>query len=144
MLEIARSGDGALGCMGLDHSALQDQLGLPTMWGPEDDVQRAHIWRYGDIEFHFHDWKVCLICSDHGELTDGGESLTINPWVVNAGLPLSDFEKALKDHSIEFEKTSPVSDPSMVWVVTQESVKFTFAQDSDSAPMRLAGWSLDR
>lgn len=42
------------------------------------------IWRYGNIELHFHDDQTLyLIYSDYIDTLDGGKSLRLNKWILN-------------------------------------------------------------
>ena len=112
-------------------SYFRELLGNPSDWGTQLTQERAKIWRYGDIEFHFSDWKIYLIFSDHGDMTRASESLQIDPWILRRGLALEDFKKksALADASIPYETIIPDFDPTQRIVTTISGAKFTFTDD---------------
>ncbi|KXX70404.1 hypothetical protein [Flammeovirga sp. SJP92] len=41
------------------------------------------VWRYGNIELHFHQEKLFLIFSDYINELDGGSSLELKKWFLN-------------------------------------------------------------
>ena len=106
-----------------------------------DEMIRA--WRYGDIEFHFDNWTVSRFFSDHGNLTDGGPTLKIDPWIVLRGLLRDAFEQHLKQQSIVFTVASAQYDPLQQHVATDSGVVFSFVGEPEEqqGPSGLIWWS---
>jgi len=131
IVELIRNGE--LGPLrhGLTHDRVRELLGSPPMWGPQRTEQRASIWRYGDIEFHFNNWVVSLIFSDHEDFTDGGPTLRIEPWIVRRGLSQDEFERNLKDMEVEFAVTKPDYDPSQTHVIVKSGIIFSFVDEAE-------------
>ena len=124
MLDFARTGClGPIHC-GLTREDLRGLLGDPPSWGLAGSRSRATIWRYGDVEFHFHDnaHNIWLIFSDHDHLADGGETLVLDPWVIQKGLPRAEFETELAQIGIGFSLERPRHDPSQRIIVTTAKV----------------------
>ena len=142
MINVARSGELGNRCHGLDHDGLRTVIGDPTDWGAGEKQERARIWCYGDIEFHFGGWRVYMIFSDHGDMTDGGGSLHIDPWIIRRGLPRQEFQNALMLEGIEFKAAIPDHDSGQCIVTTQSGAKFTFVEHSDDEAGGLVAWVL--
>lgn len=68
------------------------KLGLTKEWiinnfpdpdGMSKSCYKHPIWRYGNIELHFHDDQTLfLIYSDYIDTLDGGKSLRLNKWIL--------------------------------------------------------------
>ena len=142
MLDIATGGGVCSQCHGLDHTRLKELLGPPSDWGMQNLAENAEIWRYGDLEFHFSDWTVFQIFSDHNELTDGGDALSIDPWVIRRGLGRDEFEATLTDAGIPFETTTPDYGSSQRLVRTKSGAVFTFCEGSNHDESGLVAWSI--
>jgi len=142
ILDLAASGD--LGSLfhDLSHDELRALVGAPSEWGTQATQERAEIWRYGDIEFHFINRKVYLICSDHGDMTLANGSLQIDPWILRRGLALEDFESALAEASIPYETVVPDFDPTQRIVATISGARFTFTDEPDDDFSGMTAWSI--
>lgn len=81
MLKFVRTRDLGPLRVGMTRGELREVLGTPELWGTQQTVDRADIWRYGDIEYHFDNSTVSFIFSDQENLTDGGSTLKIDPWM---------------------------------------------------------------
>jgi hypothetical protein len=142
ILDLAASGDLGSLCHDLSHDELRMLLGSPSDWGTQATQERADIWRYGDIEFHFINRKVYLIFSDHGDMTLTNGSLQIDPWILRRGLALEDFESALAEASIPYETVVHDFDPTQRIVTTISGARFTFTDDPDDDFSGLTAWSI--
>lgn len=120
-------------------------MATPPSWGLGISWSRAKIWRYGDVEFHFHNTQnITVIFSDHDHLADGGETLMLDPWVVQKGLPRTEFEIELAQIGIGFSVKRPSYDPSQRIIVTTAKVNFVFIEENESrgTARGLAAWSI--
>lgn len=142
MLDVARNGGVFADCLGLDHDGLREVAGDPIDWDARHTQNRARIWRYGNIEFHFNFHRVFLVFSDHGDLTAGGDTIAIEPWIVSRGLLREQFEVALRDASIRFSTNDPDYDPFQRLVTTEGGVTFVFREGSDNEVSGLVAWSI--
>ena len=89
MQDFLRTGEFGPIKLGISHTELQGYLGDPKNWGPYPKAkQHAGIWKYGDIEFHFHFKEDALvgIFSDHVETLNGGNAINLDPWIFHGGL----------------------------------------------------------
>lgn len=143
MMDIMSAGELGLRCHGVDHDGLRELVGPPSSWGTQKTPEKAEIWRFGNVEFHFSSWKVYLIFSDHDDLTDGGEFLHIDPWIVRRGLERETFQAALVRAGIAFETIAPDYDPSQRLVRTQSGAVFTFNECSLDGESGLVAWSIE-
>ena len=147
MLDFARTGRmGPIHC-GLPREDLRKLLGDPPNWAaPASSASRAKIWRYGDVEFHFSKdlQNVWMIFSDHDHLADGGDTLCLEPWVIQKELPRAQFEAELAGAGIDFVVVHPADDPGQRIIVTFAKVNFLFLEENDSGgpPRGLFGWSI--
>lgn len=143
MLDIASMGELSLRCHGVDHDGLRELVGPPSSWGPQKTREKAEIWRFGNVEFHFSNWKVYLIFSDHDDLTDGGRFLRIDPWIVRRGLERDVLQVALFEAGIACETIIPDYDPTQRLVRTQSGAVFTFNECSLDGESGLVAWSME-
>lgn len=148
MLDFARSGClGPIHC-GLPREDLRNLLGDPPNWGCPATTSwlRAKVWRYGDVEFHFHKHlqNVWLIYSDHDHLADAGETICLDPWIVQKGFPRTQFETELAQVGIHFAVERPTYDPNQHVIVTTAKVNFIFIEEDESGGTArgLFGWSI--
>ncbi len=131
MLELARSGKFGPLRHGMTHDELRELLGSPPLWGTQQTEDRARIWRYGDIEFHFEAWAVSFIFSHHKNMTDGGPTMTIDPWTVRRGLPRHEFERHLAQHGVNFTVARWQYDTSQQHITTDSGVVFSFVVEPE-------------
>ncbi len=143
MLELARTGTLGPVAHGMTHQELRDVLGPPVGWDAERSRDRARIWCYGDVELHFNNWVVWLIFSDHENLTDGGPTLHIDPWIIRRGSPCAALQQACRDTEIEFSVTTPDYDPCQRLLKTGAGVVFSFMDEpaDEERPGLRAWWS---
>lgn len=141
MIDLVRMGE--LGPLrhGLTRAAIRDILGPSQQWGPEKFVDLAMIWRYGDIEFYFKDGLLSWIFSDHENLTDGGETLKVESWVVCRGLELKEFECHLKNAEVGFTVEIPHYDSTQTHVICTSGARFTFLNETADGESGLVSWS---
>ena len=144
MLQLARTGVFGPIRLGMRHGDLERLLGTPPLWGPQSGVQRAKVWRYGDVEFHFADWQLHTIFSDHDTLSHGGPTLRIAPWLVRPGLSIAELEEELSRLQIAYTIDRPAALPGLCLVTTTAGLKFTLLdepEDTDSS-CGLIAWGL--
>ncbi len=146
LCEFVRSGQFGPFMLGMARYEVQKLIGNPEDWGTESHCESATIWRYADIEFYFTDDKLRMIFTDHDDLTDGGSTISIDPWVVRRGLRLVEFESALRFEDIPFTVTRPTFDPCQRLLTTQTGVQFAFIEerdaDFDDHELGLFSWNL--
>lgn len=67
-------------------------------------MQTAQFWRYGNIDFFFHEDRLTQIFTDDIDSLDGGENTDIEKWILNEPKTLSvDFViQSLIRESINF------------------------------------------
>ena len=86
MQDFLRTGELGPVHLGLTRDQLRGYLGAPEDWGPAPKSERyAQIWKYGDIEFHFHFKEDALVSlfADHVGTLRGGRAIDLDPWVLN-------------------------------------------------------------
>lgn len=86
MQDFLRTGEFGPVRLGISRAQLRGHLGEPENWGPFPRAKHnATIWKYGDIEFHFHFREDALvgIFADGVEDLQGGEAIDLDPWVLN-------------------------------------------------------------
>lgn len=145
MLALAQTGRlGSLGC-GITQAEIQAILGSPQLWGPQQSAKQARIWRYGDVEFHFDNWRIWLIFSDHNNLTNGGSSLQLDPWIIRRGMARDELADGLDYQGIQFTITRPQYDVSQRLLQTEAGLVFTFFEPPEETwdESGLVAWSID-
>lgn len=89
------------------------------------------IWRYGDIEYHFDNLAVSFMFSDHENLTDGGSTLKIDPWIVRRGLSRTELNSCSQSKTF----TSLLPDRNTMipecHVTTDSGVVFSFVDEPE-------------
>ncbi len=132
MFELARTGDFGPLRAGVTRKELRELLGDPPLWGTQQTVDRADIWRYGDIECHFGNSAVSFIFSDHENLTDGGSTLKIDPWVIRRGLPRTELEILLEKQGVCFTVARFQYDVAQCHITTDSGVVFSFVDKPEN------------
>jgi hypothetical protein len=145
MLKFAQSGILGQLWLGMPRAKLQNLLGLAPDWSAGTARGRADIWRYGDLEFHFHDGRVSLVFSDHENLTEGGPTLKIDPWIICRGLSRIDFENHLRRLAISYTSHIPSYDITQRIVTTAAGARFGFVDqpEDNSDQSGLICWSIN-
>ena len=131
MLELVRSGKFGPLRHGMTREELRQLLGAPPLWGTQKTEDHAVFWRYGDIEYYFDERAVSFLFSDHENLTGGGSTLEIDPWIVRLGLPRIEFERSLALHSVNFTVARWQYDASQQHVTTDSGVVFSFVDEPE-------------
>lgn len=141
MFDFVRTGE--LGPLrhGLPRATVRDTLGPPPDWNADQAVDLATIWRYGDIEFYFTEGALAWIFNDHQDLTDGGATLKIEPWIVRRGLPLGEFERHLKNAEVDFAIDLPHYDSTQTHVICVSGARFHFLNETAESKPGLFSWS---
>jgi hypothetical protein len=136
---------GAFGALqkGLPRDELQGLLGVPEMWGTQDKLSIADLWRYGNVEFHFFDHQVSFIFSDGDDLCDGEKTLLIDPWIVRKGLSLKEFTDTLTQIDIPFTTKPYQYDETQQTVTTSGGAIFSFVvtPENQGDSLGLFWWS---
>lgn len=115
----------------MSRSEILDCLGDPELWGTEQQRDSATIWRYSEIEFYFTDHRLRMIFTDHGSLTNGGEILAIDPWIIQPGLSREQLESALRAEGIDFSVIRPAYETRQCLVTTRSGVQFSFLEERE-------------
>jgi len=105
--------------LGLSRRRLRGHLGEPEDWGPAPRAKHnASIWKYGDIEFHFHFREDSLvgIFADGVEELRGGGSLDLDPWVLNGA--------ALEEQVLEELAAANISCQRIPWAHDDATERF--------------------
>ncbi|MEM6296980.1 MAG: hypothetical protein AAGA54_37290 [Myxococcota bacterium] len=141
LLGFARTG--ALGPirLGLARDEVESLLGSPPSWLANSSKARSTIWKFEDVEIYFTDHVVTMLFCDAGTLTNGGEALRIDPWVIRRRLSQAAFEKAVVDAGMSFERRPGPVD--QVHVVVNGVAVFSFDPDA-SGTFGLGYWQTDR
>jgi hypothetical protein len=128
---------------GLPRNELQKLLGIPEMWGTQEKLAIADLWRYGNVEFHFYDHQVSFIFSDGDDLCAGGESWSIDPGIICKGLPLKEFTDILAEMGIQYITEQYRYDENQQIVTTSGGAIFSFVVNPERAAdaLGLFWWS---
>jgi hypothetical protein len=143
MLDVATTGTFCELKKGLPRNELQHLLGIPDLWGTQEKLSIADLWRYGNIEFHFCDHQVSFIFSDGDDLCNGGKMLSIDPWIIRKGMPLKEFTDTLTQINIQFTTGQYQYDDNQQIVTTSHGAIFSFVVVSENPddPLGLFWWS---
>ena len=132
LLEFARTGAFAGITIGHSRRQVESILGLPETWGmPPSPIESAEIWKYGDIEFYFHDDELWMIFTDTFEILTGGPSMNLNPWIIRYGMHQHDFEAALRKEQITFTCAHNRHNEGEIDLTTDAKVCFTFRESAN-------------
>ena len=123
LLDFLRTGHFGSISGGSARSQVLEALGPPPVWSAKVSLEKALIWKYGDVEFHFAGDSVACIFSDHGNLVEGGETIEINPWVVRGGMTCQSMVEQLQQEGIASKVSqSPHDERQCVYVRGRQSV----------------------
>jgi len=117
--------------LGTTRDEIRRQFGTPELWGSEERMEAARIWRYSEIEFYFADHILYMIFTDHDALTNGGDKCRIDPWIIRRGLPRDRLEAALNADDVPFVVSQPAYDTRQRLVRTAAKVEFGFLEEQD-------------
>lgn len=84
--------------LGMNCEEVESSLGAPDdVGGTSRKYRKPSIWKYGEIELHFVQGadSLFLIHLDDFDVSSGGKSLHLDPWVIRGTLSLSDAEQHL-------------------------------------------------
>ncbi len=107
MQDFLRSGEFGPIRLGISRDQLRGHLGNPEDWGPfPKSERRATIWKFGDIEFHFHFKEDALvgIFADGVEKLRGGGAINLDPWVFNGGVLVEQVLESLAEANIPYQR----------------------------------------
>ena len=129
LLDFARTGAFAEIEVGHERSHVEAILGRPNDWGiAPEPIETAQIWKYGDIEFYFHDHELWMIFTDSFDVPTGGPSIALDPWIVRYGMSRQAFENALQASGIGFTTIANRHNEDETDLTTQTMVTFTFRE----------------
>ncbi len=126
LLEFAKTGKIGPIYLGLSRNKVHSILGDPPLWGTQDRMNIATIWRYEDIEIYFIDDVVDMIFSDHEDLNNGGVCINIDPWIISRGLDRLEFESELTAQGLSYISNQWKNDSSQMLVIVNEVSLFSF------------------
>lgn len=140
--------------IGQDRETILHGFPDPDDWSARSPMERASIWRYGNVELHFADDRLWMIFSDYVDELDGGPSLAIDRWLLaRPGLTLIEVMSALNREHIDFTKTThPLGarPHAFVMLTLASGVELQFdhrddpPERDDPDAMRLVAFSLKR
>jgi hypothetical protein len=111
--------------LGANREEVKSAFGVPPTWSTESACERAAIWKYGDIEFHFDNDRLWLIFADDFDQPRGGASLQIEAWIVRRDLSLAAAETALQGAGIAFGR-QPAPDREGITLLSTAGVALSF------------------
>ena len=127
-IEFLRTGKMGEVCLGEDRARLEYLFDSPENWGTEQTCEKASVWQYGTIEFHFDGDTLCTIYSDSFEKPDLGESVTLDSSGVYRGMPREELTKLLTIHRIDFGSSTWDLDKRYTVIKTSGAVKLNFLE----------------
>ncbi len=108
--------------LGMHQDDVLHQLGQPDHRAVPRRGREA-VWKYGDIELLFDDttphlplWSLGI--HDFADRPTGGQRLTLNPWIMRSGLPISDFTAHASRIGMLTQRESPRHATNHTHVVT--------------------------
>jgi hypothetical protein len=130
-------------------NACVTRTGLRTLLGPPDDFgcpptseDKAGIWKYGDMEFHFDsekdDARLFLVFSDALEregvdVLHGGKRIDLDTWIIRRDLKQEELEQALFTSGLPFRCHVPSYDERQTLVETEAGVTVGFYHERDGS-----------
>lgn len=107
MRDFLRTGEFGPVRLGISRRQLRGHFGEPEDWVPAPRAKHnAGIWKYGDIEFHFHFREDTLvrIFADAVEELRGGRAIELDPWVFNGAASTKQVLESLAAAHIPYER----------------------------------------
>lgn len=135
MLAFLRTGGFGPVSLGFTRRQLRGCLGEPDDWGPAPRAKHnAGIWKYGDIEFHFHFREDALVSifADNIKTLNGGEAVDIDPWIFHGGLLAADALESLAAAAIPYERIHWTFDDDTERYRVGAGVELIFADETQS------------
>lgn len=117
MRDFLRTGEFGPVRLGVSRAELQGYLGEPEDWGPAPKAKHhAGIWKYGDIEFHFNGDTLWLIFADDVEELRGGETIDLDPWILDGNALVEQVLEGLAAAHIPYQR--------IVWALDDDTERF--------------------
>lgn len=115
---------------GWTRQQLEDEFGPPEAHGGGSRKhQYPTIWKYGDIEFFFEQYRrdgtLQMVFFDAFTVPTGWGQLVVDPWQIHNGLTQDDGETLLRGNDITYH-VSKAPDPDCVNLVTRAGVTLRF------------------
>lgn len=92
--------------LGMTRQQINEVLGTPRHWGPQDLKDTSEIWKYGSIEFYFprRGDELWMIYTDHLNPLTGDDHFQLENWILSPELTLEAAEKHLTEAGIAFTR----------------------------------------
>ena len=126
LLEFAKTGKIGPVHVNMSRKNVHLHLGTPSHWGSEEELWKAEIWCFGDIEIYFAAELVEMIFSDNEHHYKGGEQLRVEPWIVAPGLARDSFEAELSALNIPYTSRRWLVDPAQTHVIVANYISILF------------------
>ncbi len=112
----------------------------PDGYLDHSSVFKDDIWRYGNIEFHFHQEELFLIYSDYVDTLAGGDSLELEKWFLSkpTQFDLLCVMRFLNEERVDFAKKTSTAIPSSVVLELTSGVDLGFALEEEEEEDYLA------
>ncbi len=96
-----------------------------------DEVYKANIWTYGNIELHFSEDKLFLIFSDYIDALDGGKYLELDKWFLDdeESLKLPKVLWHLNSEHLDYCKKTNSFGETTVEIALQSGLSLGFSID---------------
>lgn len=89
LLEVFKSGKFEFIKPGQARGWILNNFPDPDDYTAGETLLTSDIWRYGNIEFHFHEDRLIHIFTDYITSLDGGENIEIKKWILEESVPLT-------------------------------------------------------
>ncbi|MEH0155456.1 hypothetical protein V6R21_15015 [Limibacter armeniacum] len=101
----------------------------PDSFDEYPDMIKDDIWRYGNIELHFHNEALFLIYSDYIQELNGGDSLDLKKWFLEdiQKLTLLDVISIFNKNHVDYCKKTYTTGQTTVTLDLSSGVKLGFS-----------------
>lgn len=89
LLEVFRSGKFEFIKPGQTKAWILNNFPDPDDYEAGKTLQTANFWKYGNIDFFFHEDRLTQIFTDYIDSVDGGENINIQKWIFDKPKTLS-------------------------------------------------------
>lgn len=134
LLEFLKTGRFGSLEVGDSRRRVEQLFGAPPSWSAEHEVERASIWKYGDIEFYFNDDLLWMIFADGFSILSGARRLKILPGVLSGRARVEDVVETFKREKISFTRSSFDGCERGVRLKTEAGVELTFCGNRGRKP----------
>jgi hypothetical protein len=93
-------------------------------------LEKAKIWRYGNIEFHFYEQKLHFIFSDYLEKLEGGSKFVLDRWIFDKQqVSLQNVMDSLEKEGVNYSKSLNVLNQIELKIL-ESKVKLIFVAEN--------------